>query len=272
MPRKIEYPRASLSRTLELASAVEALGGRSSLDMAAQKVKMKLGGAFYSLVAAGTKYGLLASEGKGANQRRLVTTSLYRQYRLAYNDNERTEVLQSAALAPPVFNELYTRFIGVQIPHEYLDKLLVREYGVTETEASRVGSYLIEALQAAGLMDDDFRVLEAASTDSDGSDSSAPEPAESQQGQAHGGDSPRSRGGSAASGQPRSAPPPQDHYEISVRGPDFDTTIAVHELDDFDLVDAVINRVRRKVQKPTNVNSEPEDQPAGEEKVDDIYE
>ncbi|WP_155988718.1 hypothetical protein [Thioalkalivibrio sp. ALE17] len=251
MPKKIDYPRAPLSRALELAQAINAYGGKATIESAAEKLGVKVSGAFNSLVSSAAKYGLVESDGKSSGGgRQLVTSSLYRQYKLAYSDDERREVLQKAALGPPVFAAIHDRFTGQQLPHDYLDNLLVREYQVSEPEASRVRGYLLEAFSFAGLIDDDYRVTSGSQDEEENPDPTlevAREP-----------DTPRPahlmQGGGAAQ-QPGGAST-REQYEITIVGPDLNTRVVVREPDDFDMVDVAIKRIRGRIERQTQIQAQ----------------
>ena len=60
MPKIIDYPRASLSRALALAEAVDKLGGEASDASVADHMGNKVGGAFNALVGAAVKFGLVS--------------------------------------------------------------------------------------------------------------------------------------------------------------------------------------------------------------------
>ncbi|HZQ42192.1 MAG TPA: hypothetical protein VFA99_03030, partial [Acidobacteriaceae bacterium] len=135
MPKIVDYPRASLRSSLELAAAVDALGGSCTDEMCAQRMSRKHGsGAFNSLINAAVKHGLVDS--KRGN---LSTTPLYsRDYKHAYSDTQRMEALRRAFLNVPLFKRIHERFVGKALPEDILDKLLIREFEVPEDLARRV--------------------------------------------------------------------------------------------------------------------------------------
>src|SRR5262245_30603611 len=103
MPRIVDYPRKSLSQSLELAAAVDALGGSSSEEMAADKLGRKghNSGAFAALVGAAAKFGLVENR-----KSVLSTTSRYRDIKLAYDEMQRAEALRAAFLSVPLFQRI----------------------------------------------------------------------------------------------------------------------------------------------------------------------
>src|SRR5437867_10041615 len=106
MPRMVDYPRKSLSQSLELANAVDSLGGSSSEDMAANRMGRKgtNSGAFSALVGAAVKYGLI-----DVRKSLLSTTARYRDYKLAYNEDQRVQALRGAFLNVPLFQRISDR-------------------------------------------------------------------------------------------------------------------------------------------------------------------
>src|SRR5881394_1501662 len=116
MPRVIDYVRASLKAALALAQAVDELGGSCTLEMAADKLGKKRGGAFQALVGATVKYGLVENR-KG----RLTTTARFRDYKLAYNKEEQEQVAQQAFLAVPLFRQIFDRFRQHKLPVEHFE-------------------------------------------------------------------------------------------------------------------------------------------------------
>lgn len=232
MPRIVDYPRASLKAALELAKAVDGLGGTTTVDMAAEKTGKKVSGAFNALVGAAVKYNLLESRSG-----KLSTTSLYREYKLAYNEDEERHKLRTALLSAPLFSSLYQRFVGRELPVSHLDRLLVRELGVPEDIASRVASYFQEGAQAVGLIGPDSRLLPA--TDSEEALGAVP------LGQTEAADVPViDLAGSVipASTAPANEP---DTYSVRVTGPGMNSVIEVREDEDLLIVQAMLKKVER---------------------------
>ncbi|MBN1393245.1 MAG: hypothetical protein JW947_10645, partial [Sedimentisphaerales bacterium] len=73
MSTKLEYPTASIKKSLGLAKAVDELGGSSSLAMCAEKLNKKMSGGFREIVISSTKYNFLVQK-RGT----LTITPLYR--------------------------------------------------------------------------------------------------------------------------------------------------------------------------------------------------
>jgi hypothetical protein len=227
MPRLTDYPRKSLAQSLELAAAVDSLGGTSSEEMAGSKLGRKgtNSGAFAALVGAAVKFGLLDNR-----KATLSVTSRYRDYKLAYDEEQRTQALRAAFLNPPLFRAITERFSGKAIPTDILDKLLIREFGVPEALAARVGEYFLEGAKAVRLLSDAGVLI------ADGGPSSVatPAPAVSE----------------AVETVPISPEPvlvPTSHYVVRVTGPGISSSVDIIDEEDLVLVDALLKRIRRSL-------------------------
>lgn len=153
MARIIDYPRASLKNALEVAVAVDSLGGKCTGEMAADKLNKKISGAWQALVGSSIKYGLL-NNGKGT----LEVTALFRDYKLGYDAVESNAALLKAFLMPPLFMAVVDRFDGKELPTSHFEKLLIREFHVPEDNASRVSKYFIEGAKLTGLLTTEGRI------------------------------------------------------------------------------------------------------------------
>jgi hypothetical protein len=136
MARTIDYPRGSLKRSLEIAKAVNELGGSCSPAICADHLEKKISGSFNSQISAANKFGLITSK-KGM----LFITDLYKRLDLAYDQLEQTEILRTAFFNIPLFKKLYERFKDGKLPRQMLDKILIREFDVPKNVASRVVTY-----------------------------------------------------------------------------------------------------------------------------------
>ncbi|WP_460610855.1 hypothetical protein [Hymenobacter terrigena] len=148
MPKLLDYPRASFKMSLELAKAVESLGGKCTPESAAQKMGKKVTGTFKGQIGAAVKFGLITSGGG-----QLAVTPLHKSIKLAYDDKEKNEILKGAFLTPTVFRDLANRFDGNSLPVEMLGKLLAREFGVDSVAATTVANYFIDGAKSVGLLD-----------------------------------------------------------------------------------------------------------------------
>jgi hypothetical protein len=226
MPKLVDYPRASLKSALELAEAVDSLGGNSSVDMAATKLEKKVSGAFNAQISAANKYGLVESKSQ-----KLSVTQLFRDYKLAYDDEERSERLRDAMLNVPLFKDICSRFAGKELPLSHFEKLLIREFSVPDDWGSRIGSYFIEGGKASGLLDESNRVVGATS-------SLGPSESLAEQDEAGSVANPTTKLSETPS-QPSSVAtnpvhslPVDGKYRVQITGPSMNSVIEIHEADD----------------------------------------
>ncbi len=154
MPKLVDYPRASLKYCSELATAVDSLGGKCSVQSAADFMKLKISGSFDALVSSTVKYGLI--ENKGGQ---LTITQLYKNIKLSYDDDERLSFERESFFSMVLFKTLYERFRSKELPVSMLSKLLIRELDVKENIATRVKNIFIEGLKQVKLLDQANYVL-----------------------------------------------------------------------------------------------------------------
>lgn len=227
MPRIIDYPRASLKTALRIAEGVESLGGSCTPEMAAHQLGQKVGGSFQAAISAADKYGLIES-----SRGKLTVTQLYKHYRLAYSDEERRELLKRAALNVPLFQSVYSRFAGKKLPTDILDRLLIRELSVNEAIASRVAGYFQDAARESGLMDEAGALVSVG--DSQGGAEDEPEGREQ---------------APQPPNQQESSAIPVGAYVVSFKGPGMNSSFEVTDTADLHIVDAVLKKIRAKLQK-----------------------
>lgn len=234
----IDYPQAALKSSLELARAVDELGGRCTTEMAAEKLGMKMGGGYRALVGAAVKYGLITSKSGY-----LETTAVFKDYKLAYSAEEAEKVLQKCLLQPPVFQQVYQRFKGRELPLGHFEKLLIKEFGVAEAASSRVTKYFVDGLKMCGLLGAGNVLLD---TEFTGSAQSTDEE-ESPVNEHFRPD--RSNGVEAA--LPEHAKSSQ--YTVRISGPGMDSVVAIHEPDDLEIVEIMLRKVRRQLSLKTEI-------------------
>ncbi|MCP1372689.1 hypothetical protein [Dyella lutea] len=230
MPKIVEYPRASLANSLELAEAVSSLGGSSTVPMAAERLNRKQGGAFTALISAATKYGLISSKGG-----RLTAQETFRNYKLAYNENEKKAALRTALLAPPMFAAVYRRFEGSVLPVEHFEKLLIREFDVPEDQASKVSSYFLEGLEQAGLIETGNKLIPL--NDSDDLNADADPVADRETSEV--------LGQSGTSARPQPGQHKSNEFAVTFKGPGLDSTIVIVEEEDLEIVQVMLKKVRK---------------------------
>lgn len=249
MPKQIDYPRATLKNSLELANAVDGLGGKSSTEMAAHALNKKVGGAFQALVSSTVKYGLVISK-----QGQLETTPLFRNHKLAYSDKEAAAILSEAFLSVPLFREICARFENKPIPVNHFEKLLVREFDVPDQMGSRVAKYFLEGAKQCNLLSPDHVVRtgqvhegdedDAADggADKEDVDMNQPPLAETQ---------PLATG----SGQIAMAsqnPPRSGGYSVRITGPGMDSVISINDEEDLLIVKAMLKKVEKRLSDNPN--------------------
>lgn len=224
MPKILEYPRESLAKSLDLAEAANSLGGAASIDLCAERLGRSNSGGFAALVGAAGKYGLIE-----VSKSRISTTELFTRYKHSYNDSERKNVLVEAIRKVPVFDQLLQRFEGKTVPEDILEKILVREYGVSTREAGRVASYFLDAIQQAGIGNGitPTQDLSQESLKRDDKRTSEPVP------------SARSEPIEESDGS----------FRVTVAGPGFHSEIRIVDEDDLLIVDAMIGKIRRKLKE-----------------------
>lgn len=234
MPKIIDYPRASLKSSLELAKAIDDLGGECSNVMAAERLNRKVSGAFNALVSAATKFGLV--EGKS---QKLSTSALYKDYKLAYTPEESNEKLQEAVLSPVLFRAIYERFLGKEIPITHFEKLLVREFEVPDDWASRIASYFIEGAKQSGLLGENHRLIDNSFSADDGGGAKSESSGEG------GAQTPQTTQGQE---REEAISAHQKTYVVKITGPGMNSTIEVHEPEDMLIVQAMLKKVEKALQ------------------------
>lgn len=244
MPKLIEYPRSPFTKALEVAKAVDALGGECSADTCADKMNYSGGGkngAFTALISAAVKHQLVISKST------LSTSDLFRKINLAYDEAEKQEHLQTSFLSAPLYRKIYERFKGKELPMSILEKMLVRDYEVDRNMASRVSGYIVEGAKFVGLLVDS-RLIENVRTEevdvlTDKND--VPEPK-----------SERNEKAELISYQeiPLSSHQNDDRrgfnidgYIVHIIGPDIDSKYKLSDEDDFVIIDATLRKLKKKL-------------------------
>lgn len=242
MPKIIEYPRASFQRVLEMADAVDYLGGKCSVQSCADKLKVKVTGAFTALISAAKKHGLVESS-KDA----LVVTDIYKKVKLAYDDDERRQNLRLAFLAPPTYNKVYEKFKGRVLPIQMLDKLLIREFGVDSDVAQRISNYFIEGAKVCELLVDNKLIdfTNGTSLESNEEIKNENEP--------------------AAFNNDNKKPLSETHkmessttsdsvgsYIVHIYGPGMNSKLTIDEEEDLIILDAMISKLKKRMKEQPN--------------------
>lgn len=229
MPKIAEYPVASIKKSLELAQAVDELGGSSTVEVCAEKLGKQVSGGFHQIIQSAVKYGFIVRK-KGV----LTILPCYRDIKLAYNENERTNLLQKAFLNVPLFQKVCNRFANQKLPVEILNKLLIKEFDVPEKMARLVKTHFIGGAKEVGLITpDNIIVLDRGSQD----DAILSDMANQKNSFER--DEIDSRESKVAS-SPNS-------YIVKFLGPGINSTITINELEDLAIVKVILNKVEKKL-------------------------
>jgi len=243
MPKVIEYPRASFQRVLEMADAVDYLGGKCSVQSCADKLRVKVTGAFTALIGAAKKHGLVESAKDS-----LVTTETYRKIKLAYDDNEKRQNMRLAFLAPPTYNKVYEKFKGRELPVQMLDKLLIREFGVESDAAQRISNYFIEGAKSCELLIDNklIDIENGASEITTKTDFNFETQAESSDAEIHR----QSFDKSKTEHLPLNVA--VDSYVVHIYGPGMNSKLSISEDEDLLILDAMISKLKKRMKEQIN--------------------
>ena len=235
MPKQIDYPRASLKNSLELANAVYEFGGGCSTEIAADKLNKKVTGAFSALIASSVKYGLINIK-KG----QLSTTDAFRDYKLAYTPDEANKKARMAFLSIPLFKEIHNRFLGKKLPVEHFENLLIRECDVPQQLASRVAGYFIEGGKQTGLIDSEYKLIgdEETETSDEQENNDTNDRSDTESDNINDVTStqllPDGKG-------------EKESFSVRIKGPGIDSIIAVNEEEDLLIVQAMLKKVEKQL-------------------------
>ncbi len=230
MPVSIGYPRASFKAALELANSADSLGGTASAEICAEKMGNKLGGAFNYIVSAASKFNLI-----NIKSGQISTSSLYRDIKLSYTDEEKAKLLITSFLSPPVFSRLYERFKGSELPVAMLEKMLIKEYSVDDNSASRIKKYFLEGAKFTGLLDPQNKLViyDIAKSDPEVSDSEElqiiPE-----------------NSNMLNDVKPTISLSDFDEFVFHITGPGINSKISIREEEDFIIVEAMIRKIKKR--------------------------
>ncbi|MBW2981759.1 hypothetical protein KY343_02655 [Candidatus Woesearchaeota archaeon] len=247
MPKIIDYPRASFKKSLEVAKTVDELGGSCDKKTCAEKMGKKVSGGFLALTAAAAKYGFVKMT-KGT----LYLDQTYKDYKLAYDEQEKNNVLTKAFFSVPLFKKLYDKYKDVKVPVDLLDKVLIREFGVDERVASRVATYFIEAAKQIKILNPDNSLNQRGSGNGEMAETSEKEESITDEHIKHISSS--------------------ENYVITIRGPKIDQTIEIEEEDDLLLVQPVMDLIKKKLSKKENNDKDNQPSNQADESSDGVLE
>lgn len=227
MAKQIDYPRATLKNSLQLAQAVDDLGGQCTTELAADKLNKKVSGAFNALIGSAVKYGLLTSKSG-----QLAVTQLFRDHKLAYSSDEAKKVLIKSFLSPPLFSRVTVRFNGIELPVSHFEKLLIREFDVPEQMGSRVAKYYLEGAKQCGILNSK-NILKSGNHEEDEQDPTANESEALEEVS----DTTVTHAVSTSS----------KSYTVRITGPGMDTAMAIEEPADLLIVRAMLEKIENKL-------------------------
>lgn len=150
MSKSANYPRKPFKTAIEIAENVDKLGGKCSFDLLAQSIGVKVSGAYHDSINTAIKHGLISK-----SKDTLELTPLYTDIKLSYTDEEKNAYLKKSFLKASVYGDMLKRFDGKAIPIHILDKMLMKEFSVSESIAKSVGSNLLKGAKSVGLIVDD---------------------------------------------------------------------------------------------------------------------
>ncbi len=241
MPRELDYPRKSFIQAFELANAVDYLGGNTPIETAAEKINQSAkGGSFHALFSAAVKHSLI--EGKKGY---VKNTDLFRSIKLAYTEEEKRNYLRIAFLQPQVYKQIYEKFKNKELPAQMLDKILIREFNVASDLASRVAKYFLEGASFTELLygnklvelDSEGNGIEEANV-IELTPSNLPVPQQTEK-----------------KGSTPISTSYIDEYLIHIYGPGIESKISINDEDDFQILEAMIRKLKRKIQENKSSDS-----------------
>lgn len=150
MPKLIDYPRASFSRSLELATTVNALGGECSYKDCADKMGIKVTGGFTAIIGAASKHNLVQ-----AKKERLNTTTLFNNINSALSVLNKRNYLRKSFLNPPLYNNVFLFYQDKPFPTNNLSEVFINDFDVDDKLAIRISGYYIEGLKLCELLEKD---------------------------------------------------------------------------------------------------------------------
>ncbi|MBI4825526.1 MAG: hypothetical protein HY807_03790 [Nitrospirae bacterium] len=242
MPKILDYPHASFSKSLEMAEAIYELGGGCKIESCAHKMGKNDGGGFRALMAAASKYGLITQ-----NRGQLSITELFREYKLSYSENDANKAKQKAFLNVPLFHKIVQRFQSKNLPLDIFDKLLIKEFGVQEPIASRVAKYFVDGARSVALLHSDNKIATLVDLSSEEEAIKSDENAANNQTQQE---------------QPKNdvlntiTEISQDKYSVNINGPGINSTIIILEEEDIGIVELMLKKIRKKFNEHESVQQD----------------
>jgi len=228
---------------LEIAQTVQLLGGFCEKERCAEKLGKSLSGTFQTAISAAVKFALITNK-KGI----LATTELYRNISLAYTPEERNRFLKESFFNVDLFRQLYDSYPVTTLKREILDKILVKEFNVDLRAGQQVARHYLDGLKTAQLDE----VIEQ-TTDRVGIvsiDEIRLEPHSSQQSNEPQNGTNKEIDADAAPTEEKPSQVKQAFpYKMNIEGPEFSLQMTISSQRDFEIVEAVLQKVKSALQK-----------------------
>ncbi|WP_313181405.1 hypothetical protein [Sphingobacterium siyangense] len=237
MPKIKNYPDAAFEKCLELAYAIESLGGECLSATAAEKLNRTESGGYGVLVSATVKHGLITNI-----KSTLKITDLFKKIIHAYTEDEALVFKREAFLKPEVFKLIYERLKGKKLDISILGKVFIREYDVDSKSAQKVAGYFIKGIKLLGLLDQQDNLLNVEfGLISENSDISAEEDIAVEEVKVEDVKSPE------FTIMQRPFSTNEEEYIIHLKGPTIDSRLVIKDEDDFVILTSYINKIRKAI-------------------------
>ena len=238
---KLEYTHRPLQSCIQMADKIRELGGSAKIATVADSMGLKVTGSFSRSIAAATKHGVVENK-KGV----LSTTKLYNDYFNAYNPQEGMELLRLAFLNIPIYAKIYERFKGRAIPADMLSKILIREFVVDTEDAPMVSNLFFKGAEFSQLINNGTLIDRGIETPNN--DTFDEETADAEKGEK------MTTQGSTQKNTTIFHTGNSD-YDIHIFVNGIDSKLKLQDEDDFIILEATINKLKKKMLQKQNENS-----------------
>lgn len=232
MPKLIDYPRKSFKQSLDVAEAVDHLGGTCTAPSCADKMGMQPSGHFYAIVGSAVKHNLIEAQ-KG----NLTTTDVYKTMKHAYGENEKHKLKVSAFLSPALYLKVYERFKGKLLPIDMLGKMFIREFGVEESIAPKIAGYFIEGADACGILINGVLIDEETSVKSTSVENTAKEESKKVGDEMN----------EPFNGLSNMKESNDGTFTVHIVGAGLNSKLILAEAEDFIILEAMISKLKKKI-------------------------
>ena len=150
MPSLKNYPTdgLDLQQAQKLIENLNQLGGTSSKGLFAEKIGMtETSGPFRGKISSLGKYKLIK-----ITLNEILISELGKKIINSYNEKDEKELMFEALNNIQLFNELLGKYGNSKLNTEILDKVLVREYGLSQKSAIKLKKSFITSTQYLGIL------------------------------------------------------------------------------------------------------------------------